>query len=207
MVQRWDIVVVGNLSRNRYWGEGEDRPVRPPLCTCTLVRGGGFHLLVDPSFEDARQMAAELDRRTGLKPEAIDHVFLTHEHGDHHAGLRHFPGAAWQAGPATAAALNASGRYSRAVQAVCGPLPGGIELLPTPGHTSGHSSLRFDCDGMSVVIAGDAAMTRDFWVDRRPFFNSVDPQRAFRSMQELAARADILVPGHDNYFPVLERER
>src|SRR4051812_25558013 len=70
-VQRWDVVTVGNLSRNRYGGEGDEKGVRPTLCTCTLVRGADFRLLVDPSVADAAGMARELDRRTGLKPADI----------------------------------------------------------------------------------------------------------------------------------------
>ncbi len=62
MVTRWDIVTIGNLSRNRYWGEGDDRARRPAICTCTLVTGDGYRLLVDPSLRDPEQMAAELDR-------------------------------------------------------------------------------------------------------------------------------------------------
>jgi len=67
MVKRWDIVTVGNLSRNRYWGEGEDRAIRAPLCTSTLIQGDEFRLLVDPPVANLEQMAAELDRRTGLE--------------------------------------------------------------------------------------------------------------------------------------------
>ena len=47
-VQRWDVITVGNLSRNRSWGEPNDKAVRDVLCTCTLIRGEGFRLLVDP---------------------------------------------------------------------------------------------------------------------------------------------------------------
>jgi glyoxylase-like metal-dependent hydrolase (beta-lactamase superfamily II) len=214
MIQRWDIVVIGNLSRNRYWGEGEERPRRPALCTCTLIRGEGFRLLVDPSFDDARLLAAELDRRCGLAPADVDLVFITHEHGDHHAGLEHFPQAAWLAGPEAAAAINASAKHSRPVQAVgagggagagagvtaIGALPPGIDLLPTPGHTRSHHSLRFECGGKRVVVCGDAVMTRDFWADRRGYFNSADRDQAARCIDELSRQADLIVPGHDNYF-------
>src|ERR1043165_8498936 len=38
-VKRWDIITIGNLSRNQYWGEPNDTAVRKVLCTCTLIRG------------------------------------------------------------------------------------------------------------------------------------------------------------------------
>jgi glyoxylase-like metal-dependent hydrolase (beta-lactamase superfamily II) len=206
MVQRWDMITIGNLSRNRYWGEGDDRARRPAVCTCTLVVTDEARLLVDPSLSEAEAMARELDRRTGLPLAEIDAVFLTHEHGDHHFGLRHFAGARWLAAPAVAARLNESGQYEKPVEPVEGSLFGEIEVIPTPGHTLSHHSLRFDCEGWSVVIAGDAAMTREFWRERQGYFNSADFGLATRSIEQLAAMGDLIVPGHDNYF-VNRRQR
>lgn len=202
MVKRWDIVTIGNLSRNRYWGEGEDRARRPALCTSTLILVAGHRLLVDPPIADAQRMAAELDRRTGLTTADIDAVFITHEHGDHHAGLTCFPSAQWCAAPAVAQAINATGRYDKPLQPASGTLFDLIDIVPTPGHTASHHSLRFDCDGLSVVIAGDAVMTRDFWAERRGFFNSADAAQASRTMESLAHIAGAIIPGHDNWFAV-----
>ena len=203
MIERWDIITIGNLSRNRYWGESDERPLRAGICTCTLVRGRGFRLLVDPSIEDRDRMLSELDRRTGLKPGAVDAVFITHHHGDHHFGLRHFPGAQWYAAPGVADAINGTGRYEKAVQAAEGSLfDGAVELVPSPGHTPEQHSLRFYCNGLAVVVAGDAVMTREFWADRRGYFNSADFDLAARTIDALTAIADIIVPGHDNYFGV-----
>jgi glyoxylase-like metal-dependent hydrolase (beta-lactamase superfamily II) len=51
-----------------------------------------------------------------------------------------------------------------------------------------------------VVIAGDAVATRDFWRERRGYFNCVDFELSAQSMEKIAAMADVVVPGHDNYF-------
>jgi len=199
-VRRWDVVTIGNLSRNRYWGESDAKGVRAAICTCTLIAGDGFRLLVDPSLADATDMARELDRRTGVKPGDITAVFVTHEHGDHFAGLDHFPGVKWLAAPAVAEILNKSGRWSRRIEGVTDRLFDAVEVIPTPGHTHTHHSLRFDCDGLSVVVAGDAVATRDFFRERRGYFTAVDVELSARMMDKLAAVADIIVPGHDNCF-------
>jgi glyoxylase-like metal-dependent hydrolase (beta-lactamase superfamily II) len=201
MAVRWDVITIGNLSRNRYWGEGDDAARRGVLCTTTLVRCDDFKLVVDPSVSDPKAMATELDRRTGIAPAAIDAVFITHEHGDHHAGLVAFESARWLAAPAVAEAINHSRRYEKAVEAVTAIGTDGVEMVRTPGHTAGHHSLLLvDSDGMTVVIAGDAVVTRDFWADKRGFFNSTEPELASETMRRLATMADIIVPGHDNYF-------
>jgi len=197
---RWDIICIGNLSRNRYWGESESKAVRSALCTCTLVAGDGFRLLVDPAFADAGVMAAELSRRTGLQPSDVTAVFITHEHGDHHAGLRHFDGAQWFAAPEPAEIVNRSRKYDKPIATVTGRLFDAIDVIHTAGHTPGHHSLGFESEGRSVVVAGDAVMTRDFWRDRQGYFNSKDFPRASRTIEMLAETADIIVPGHDNYF-------
>ncbi len=101
MIKRWDIITIGNVSRNRYWGEGDEAAQRSVLCTCTLIVADDFRMLVDPSVGDAEGMAHALDRRSGLKPADIDLIFVTHAHGDHHWGAKHFPDAQWLAAPET----------------------------------------------------------------------------------------------------------
>ncbi len=199
-VKQWDVITIGNLSRTRYWGESDARGLRSAICTCTVVQGDGFRLIVDPSLADAAEMAKELDRRTGLKPRDVTAAFVTHEHADHSFGLAHFPDARWLASPEVATALNATGKLPRRVEVCTSPLFETIDVVATPGHTRSHHSLRFDSDGLSVVVAGDAVATQDFWRERRGYYNCVDFELAAKSMEKIAAFADLVIPGHDNYF-------
>jgi glyoxylase-like metal-dependent hydrolase (beta-lactamase superfamily II) len=199
-VKRWDLVTIGNLSRNHYWGEGDAKGLRSAICTCTVIQGEGFRLVVDPSLSGADEMAKELDRRAGLKLHDITAAFVTHEHADHWYGLAHFPDAKWFAAPEVAAALNQSGKLPKALIPTTEQLFEAVEVLPTPGHTLSHHSLRFDCRGLSVVTAGDAVATEDFWRERRGYYNCVDFALSAASMEKIARLADLVVPGHDNYF-------
>ena len=199
-IHRWAVITIGNLSRNRYWGESDARGVRSAICTCTLIEGTEFRLLVDPSLANPDEMALELDRRSGLKLADITAVFITHEHADHYAGLSHFAQARWLAGPEVASILNETKKWSKPIQGVTGKLFEAVDVIPTPGHTMGLNSLRFDCNGHSVAVVGDAVATEDFWRERRGYFNCVDFELSARSMDKIAKLADLVVPGHDNYF-------
>ena len=45
--------------------------------------------------------------------------------------------------------------------------------------------------------------TRDFWRERRGYYNCVDFDLSTKSMNKVAGLADIVVPGHANFFPDL----
>ena len=203
---RWHILTIGRLSRNKFWGESDDRAYRTPLCTSTLIQHDGRTIVVDPGCAPD-EMVRVLDARTGLQPSAVDMVFLTHFHGDHHVGISAFPHARWcmaapevQAWTVQAPPDSPELRLLARLEPVTGELAPGIALLPTPGHTSAHTSLSFTSGGLRVVIAGDAAMTHDFFLAQDVYFNTVDRAAAVQSIATIADQADIVVPGHDNYF-------
>jgi glyoxylase-like metal-dependent hydrolase (beta-lactamase superfamily II) len=203
---RWDVLTIGHLSRNRYWGESDDRAYREPLCTCTLIRTDGFTVVVDPGLPPG-EMVRVLDRRVGLAPGSVDMVFLTHFHGDHRVGLDAFPDADWRMAPSEfehgrnqlAAGSPDRGLLERLRPAGPELIPG-VTVVETPGHSAGHASLVFESEGKRIAVAGDAAMTRDFFRHRDYYFNTVDVGAAVTSIETIARAADIVVPGHDNYF-------
>jgi phosphoribosyl 1,2-cyclic phosphodiesterase len=55
---------------------------------CSLVTTGECRILIDCGFS-ARQVTQRL-QRVGIDPASLDAVFITHEHGDHVAGLEVF---------------------------------------------------------------------------------------------------------------------
>jgi len=203
---RWDILTIGHLSRNKFWGESDQQAYRAARCTCTLLRVSAQTIIVDPSCPP-EEMIEVLDRRTGLAPSAVDTVFLTHFHGDHRYGIEAFPHARWVMAREEiddwerCLPIDGSDRaILTRVEPLDGELAPGIAAIATPGHTRSHTSLLFTNAGMRVVVAADAAMTREFFLARDYYFNTEEPVRAVESLEKIAAIADIVVPGHDNFF-------
>ena len=200
---RFTVVNIGTLSMNKFWGE-TDR-VHTVSATCTLMESGGTRVIVDPSpyLEDLERLLFD---RTGLRPAAVDAVYLTHYHGDHRFGVELFEGKPWLI---AGVALDEWGEQNPEEEAVRsrfepaeGRLPDSVTLLPTPGHTLSHTSLRCETPWGIAVIAGDACMTREFLDAEEGFHNSLDFDKAAASIREIKRVADYVVPGHDNVLMV-----
>ncbi|MDR3139279.1 MAG: MBL fold metallo-hydrolase [Treponema sp.] len=202
------ILTLGRFSRNRFWGELETQAYRDALCTTALIKGKQ-HILTDPSLPPG-EMAKVLFDRSGLRPGAIGAVFITHHHGDHFVGLELFEKARWYMGALELAAMKES-QDARTRELAGNIIPleqgvlEGIEPFPLPGHTSGSMGLLFESPDGRVIVSGDAVMSRDFFRHEAAYFNAVDPEQSRRSIRKIAESADIVVPGHDNYF-IVHRE-
>lgn len=75
----------------------------------------------------------------------------------------------------------------------------GLRLLPTPGHTPGHVSVRIEGRDGDYLIAGDARPFADDSANQQdmPPWNHA---RASRSRERLLRFAGIVIPGHDDPF-------
>ena len=199
---RWHVITIGNLSRNRYWGESDAKPLRSAICTCTLIGGDGFQLLVDPSLANKDEMAKELDRRTGRKLDDVTAVFVTHEHPDHYAGLEHFTKAAWFAAPPIAQMLNRAKTFARKLESAPAKLFDAVEVLATPGHSAGHHSLRFALRRPPRGSCRRRRHDQGFLprADRLLRFQRRGP--GFKDHRNARPNGRYYFPGHDNYFYV-----
>lgn len=203
---KFTIINMGTLSMNKFWGETER--LRSPSATCTLLESGERRLLVDPSPRPDL-LEPMLFANSGLRPEAIDQVFLTHFHGDHRFGLDLFPNKEWLM---SAAGLEDWGRRSpndaglieRFLPAE-GNLPAGVALFSSPGHTVGHCSLLVNTEWGSLIVAGDASMTEDFFMAEEGFHNSVDFGQATETIKGIKKVAHLVIPGHGNL--ILNQEK
>lgn len=200
-MNRFTILTLGCFSRNRYWGEEDAKSYRRALCTSTLIETTqGARILVDPAVSGAA-LAQVLDERCGLRPEAVDYVYVTHRHGDHYVGMADLPRAVWLAAPGDAGEIRrALPQHAKRIFAAGAEIVPGVQVLPLPGHTPGLAGLLFASEDGMVAVAGDSVMTRDFFKDRRGYYNSADFAASARSIDLLMEKADIVVPGHGNYF-------
>lgn len=198
---RFTVVNIGSLSMNKFWGETE--PVRSGTATCTLLQAGDVRLLVDPS-PGPELLEPKLFACTGQRPADVDMVFLTHWHGDHRYGLGLFEGKPWLMAEQALAEWQErrpeDAELCARVQAAEGQLPAGIELFPTPGHTPGHCSLLVDTHWGPLVVAGDAAMTTEFFAAEQGYHNSIDFAQAAETIRAIKRTARLAIPGHGNVF-------
>lgn len=197
----WTVLTLGCFSRNRYWGEEDTKSYRRALCTSTMIRTeSGKHILVDPAVS-GQELVRVLDERCGMGPEQVDYVYITHHHGDHYVGLRDLPEAVWLVAPDEAELVRRElPEYSGRIYPAGEEIVPGIRVIPLPGHTMGLCGLLFESRDGTVAVAGDSVMTRDFFRDRRGYYNSIDQEASARSIDYLGKEADLVIPGHGNYF-------
>lgn len=219
MTVEYTIISIGTLSMNRLWGEGV--AVRTSHATTTLVVEGKRRILVDPSLP-ATALAARFFERTGKTLESVTDVFCTTLRPVHRRSIEALPHAQWWTGPQelehyrdylqtlaqsaerlspeerslVEADLKLVSRFKPApdnfgsqvsLYPLYGPSPGGAGLLLTPAT-------------LTVVIAGDAALTAEHVARAQVWEGAADTEAALESLRDLLELADVIIPGHDNFM-------
>lgn len=158
-----------------------------------LVRGNSA-AIVDTGVAGSAAAIGQTLTDLGLVYNDVEHVILTHNHGDHAGSISEV----------LAQAVNAT---AYAGEADLGPLPGeitgivggedifGFEMVPTPGHTPGHMAVIDHQAG--VLVAGDAIFTEGGGVVEGPerFFDDIPQSRdSIKAMADLTFNT--LLVGH-----------
>ncbi len=208
-IDSFDILVEGHLRWNRYFGEGPDAPPRgdPSTCTSVLIRGKDaagmpYALIVDPTTRwTAQDYYFDLNRRTGLRPNAITHCFSTHHHADHVIGLAYFPDADWLAGEGADAAIREADAAKARIRPVSGEFLPGIGAVRLPGHTPSLHGIAFRYEGLRYLVAGDGIMTKHHFSRGTTEFTN-DTETAAETIQHIKESFDFVIPGHDGLVPL-----
>lgn len=221
----YTVISIGALSRNRLWGENE--PVRPSHATTTLIRDQDKLILVDPSLPP-EVLKQRLDERAGLKPEQINTVFLTTFRPVHRRGLSLFEKAAWLMHEPEITAMHdhlaelgsrmkdeseadvrqvitAEQALLRRIRPADDKITASVHLFPTAGLSPGAAGLLLAIPSWTVVVAGDAVLTREYFEAGRIFEQAQSVEEAQESLVEIMEVADEIIPGHDNIFRVVGR--
>ena len=210
----WDVIVIGHLRWNRYFGEGPQQPPRgdPSCCTSTIIRGKeadgkAYVLMIDPTMKwTPEEHYFELNRRTGLRPEDVTHCYCTHHHLDHYDGLKYYPNAQWFAAEPVAEILHKEAKSidGTRILGVKGEFLPGVHLVPLFGHTSTLHGVAFTHHGKKILVAGDSVMTKNHLANHTTEYQP-DPaanELAARTIGDIKVSFDIVVPGHDNVIIV-----
>lgn len=208
----WDVIVIGHLRFNRYFGETPEQPPRgdPSTCTSTIVRGKdfdgkGYVLLIDPTMRwTPEEFYFDVNRRTGLRPADITHCYCTHHHLDHYDAFKYFPDAIWLAAEPVAGILahEAKSIDGSRIIGVSGEIFPGVHVVPLFGHTSTLHGIAFSHKGQKILVAGDAVMTKNHMENHTTEYQP-DPagiEQAGRTIADIKENFDIVVPGHDNFI-------
>ncbi|QNM82739.1 N-acyl homoserine lactonase family protein [Sphingomonas sabuli] len=202
----------------------------PTPAPCFLVAHGTRYLLWDSGLSvralGNAHPTAKLDRtiadqlaQIGIAPEQVEFVGISHYHGDHTGQASKFPRAKLLIGAGDFAALKTTPAPGGAAPPhlqpwLDGKLPveavvedhdvfgdGSVTMIPTPGHTPGHSVLLVNLATGPVILAGDLWFSYEDMVrGAMPHFNSsrAETLASRDRISRLAEKLDaVVVVQHD----------
>lgn len=152
--------------------------------------------IVDTGTPGNTAKFADVIQSAGLGWDDVNHVILTHHHGDHVGGLNEILGAA---AAATVYAGEADISEIQASQTIQPVLDGdevfGMRIIGTPGHTAGHISV-YDPVG-SLLVAGDAMVNGEDGLAGASERFTADMAMANESIKKMATLTfETLLVGH-----------
>lgn len=194
------------------------------FCAVTLVEGTDSsgklkRILVDTGSSGRVGALGDALARRGLAPSDIDAVVFTHAHWDHIQILDPFAHAPFHMHPAELdyiknphAGDHATPRWTKAVldgydvRSVTGgtELMPGVSIVEAPGHSAGTIAVAVETDAGIAVVTGDSIQSAEVATQGRNALVFWNEAQANASVKRLVELADVIHPGHDLSFRILE---
>jgi glyoxylase-like metal-dependent hydrolase (beta-lactamase superfamily II) len=184
-----------------------------------------FKLAVRMNVKPEEEIGPQM-RASGLKPEAVRMVFLTHFHTDHTGGIVHFPNSEflvsadeYQSAQGFAGMLQGylpqhwpewfapsliqfeSETFGPFEESYAVMNAGDVVIVPTPGHTPNHVSVIVKVDGISYFLAGDTSYSEELLLNRHPDGISSNLEETIEKIDRILRYAEVeptvYLPSHD----------
>jgi glyoxylase-like metal-dependent hydrolase (beta-lactamase superfamily II) len=173
--------------------------IDPLGSSVTLIRLPDVNVLFDTSSFIYKDRLLEALEARGLKPSDIHHVVNSHYHLDHCFNNHLFQETSEQ--HTNHATLRKDGSVHIYIDSSLRPLPKGLVLVDTPGHTGPDVSVRYEWEHEVWMCVGDAV--REDIIRGESKLTAAHPDKFVESMELIFNEADVIVPGHG---PVIRGE-
>lgn len=191
------------------------------FCTVILIEGEK-RTLVDVGHVGRRlSLLAALESR-GLTPEDIDLTVMSHAHWDHNQNYDLFQHAPMLINPMERKYAHHPHKNDWATPAWTGAMiefqpdivevgegyeiEPGVRLIHTPGHSPGSMSVMVETDSGLAVVSGDVLHYSHVALTRKNPLVFWNEKEAAQSIDRIVDMADVIYPGHDRPFRVVNKE-
>ena len=193
----------------------------PGFCSIILVTGEK-RTLVDVGHVGRRTaMLAALERR-GLTPADIDVAVMSHAHWDHNQNFDLFEQAPllmhswerkyakrphrndWSTPKWTGDMIESHPSIQEVEEGF--EIEPGVRVLHTPGHSAGSICLLVETDQGKCVLTSDVLLFANQALSRTHPVVFWNQEQAIKSLDRVIEEADIIYPGHDQPFRLVDGE-
>ena len=191
------------------------------FCSIILIEGRK-RTLVDVGHVGRRVVLQEALDKRGLSPEDIDLLVMSHAHWDHnqnfdlfeHAPLlmhswerkyvRHPHRNDWSTPKWTGAMIERHPRIQEVEEGF--EIEPGVRVLHTPGHSPGSICLLVETDQGKCILTSDVLLFANQALSRKHPVVFWNQEQAIRSLDRVIEEADVIYPGHDQPFRLVNGE-
>lgn len=172
----------------------DDRKIIRYASSSVILMNDEFPLIVDTGLSlDWNTIQASL-KESGFLASDIQMIINTHLHQDHTGCNEKFLAKKY-AHPLEIKQFVNKNKYLTCPLKISK----NISIIETPGHSYGHISVVFR-DEAVIVCSGDAIPTKNNYLEKVPPRIHVDRKLAMESFDKIVHIAEIIIPGHDDWF-------